>query len=245
MGLTPMFDQLAIVWKELISGPVFLIGISCLVYGGAKAVYERCKWSLLHPVLMTIVILIVLLRQLHIDYATYKQATSIIQFILEVSVVALALPLYHQLAMLRRNSLAIGAAVFFGGIAGIVSAVVPFKVISGSLQTAISAAPSSVTTPVAMAIAEVTGGIPSLTAVIVVITGLLGAVIGPFILRLIGVTDPVAFGLAMGTAAHGIGTARALQEGELQGATASLGLCLNALVTAAATPLLLSWLLGI
>lgn len=239
-----MADQSAILLRELFSGPVFLTGLSCLVYAGAKFIYERFKWSLFHPVLLTIATLIVVLRQINIDYATYKNATAIIQFLLEVSVVALALPLYHQLEVLRKNKLAIAVAVFFGGVSGIIAAVLPFKIVAGSIKTAISAAPSSVTTPVAMAIAEVNGGIPSLTAVIVVITGILGAVIGPMVLRLAGVRDPVAFGLAMGTAAHGIGTARAMQEGELQGATSSLGLCLNALVTAVATPILLLLILS-
>ena len=184
-----------------------------------------------------------LLALLGIDIKTYRAGTSIIDFMLGVSVVALALPLYRQLEVIRRNLAGVAVGVVFGGVVGVVSAVVPFLVLGGERATIVSSAPSSVTTPIAMVVSEMAGGIPPLTAAIVVLTGVLGAVIGPIVLRLVGVTSRVAFGLAMGTAAHGIGTARALQEGELEGASASVGLCLNGLLTAAITPLVLGWLL--
>lgn len=225
--------------KTVLMSPVFLTGFSCLVFAACKKIYEKWQYALFHPVLLTIAFLIFCLRSVGIDYKTYHSGTLVIRFLLDVSVVALALPLYRQFQILRENRLAIALAVVSGGITGIVTAVLPFLIVGGSVKTAISAAPSSVTTPVAMAISEVGGGIPSLTAVIVVITGIMGAVAGPFFLKLFRVRDPLAFGLAMGTAAHGIGTARALQEGELCGAVASLGLCLNAVVTAIATPIIL------
>ncbi len=227
----------------VLTSPVFLTGFSCLVYAACKKIYDKWQYALLHPVLLTIGLLIVCLRAIDVDYKTYHSGTLVIRFLLDVSVVALALPLYRQFKILRENRLAIALAVIAGGVVGIVTAVLPFVLVGGATKTAISAAPSSVTTPVAMAVSEVTGGIPSLTAVIVVITGVLGAVAGPFFLRLFRINDPLAFGLAMGTAAHGIGTARALQEGELYGAVASLGLCLNAVVTAVATPLILKLML--
>lgn len=234
-----MTDQFLRMLNEIVVSPVFLTGISCLVYAAAKSVYERWQWSVLHPVLVTIAVLIAFLQALKIDYQTFHTGTTIIRFLLDLSVVALALPLYRQFEVLKNNRMAIVSAVIAGGITGIVTALLPFIIVGGSLKTAISAAPSSVTTPVAMAVSEVAGGIPALTAVIVVITGILGAVIGPFFLQLFRVKNPVAFGLAMGTAAHGIGTARALQNGELCGAVASLGLCLNAVVTAVMTPVIL------
>ncbi len=228
---------------ELIEGPVFLTGFSCLVWWAAKALHRRFPVALLHPVLTTIGVLIVVLTLADVDYATYRDGTAIIDFLLGVSVVALGLPLYRQMRILRRNLAGVATGVVFGGLVGIVSAVVPFLLMGADATSAVSAAPSSVTTPIAVVVSEVSGGMPGLTAAIVVITGIMGAVIGPVVLRLVGVTSPVAFGLALGTAAHGIGTARALQEGELQGASGSVGLCLNGLFTAAVMPLLLGLLL--
>lgn len=228
---------------ELLQGPIFLTGVSCLVFALAKKLNEKVRSVIFHPVLLTIAALIVILRFFEIDYPTYRNGTTIIRFFLDVSVVALAVPLFRQLEILKKNKAAIVIGVTAGGLIGIIAAILPFMILPGKIISAISAAPSSVTTPVAMAISEKTGGIPSLTAVLVVITGILGAVIGPLILKICKVREPVAFGLAMGTAAHGIGTARALEEGDLQGATASLGLCLNALFTAAVTPMIIRWLL--
>jgi putative effector of murein hydrolase len=132
---------------------------------------------------------------MQIDYAVYKNATAGIQFLLELSVVALALPLFRQLEVLKKNLVPVLAAVSAGSVIGIVTAILPFMFFTAARTTAISATPSSVTTPVAMAVSQVTGGIPPLTAVIVVITGILGAVIGPWVLRLAGVKSRVAFGL--------------------------------------------------
>ena len=221
---------------SLVEGPVFLTGISCLVYAGAKTLYRRVPFPLLHPVLVSIAILIVLLKVTGVGYDTYRDGTAIVGFLLGVSVVALALPLYRQIDVLRRNLPGVATGIVFGGLVGVVTAVVPFMLLGGDWASAVSAAPSSITTPIAVIVSEMSGGIPPLTAAIVVLTGVLGAVIGPVVLRLVGVTDPVAFGLAMGTAAHGIGTARALQEGELLGASAGVGLCLNGLFTAAVLP---------
>lgn len=228
---------------DLVEGPVFLTGLSCLVWWAAKALHRRIPFALLHPVLTSIAVLIAVLVLAEIDYDTYRDGTAIIDLLLGVSVVALGLPLYRRIAVLRRNMAGVATGVVFGGLVGIVSAVVPFVLMGADAASAVSAAPSSVTTPIAVVASEMSGGIPALTAAVVVITGIMGAVVGPIVLRLIGVTNPVAFGLALGTAAHGIGTARALQEGELQGASASVGLCLNGLFTAMIMPLVLALLL--
>ena len=228
---------------EVIDGPVFLTGLTCLVYAGAKALHRRVPFPLLHPVLISVAILIALLSVAGIEYETYRDGTVIIDFLLGVSVVALALPLYRQIEVLRQNLAGVATGVVFGGLVGIVSAVVPFLFFDTDPASAVSAAPSSITTPIAMIVSEISGGIPSLTAAIVVITGILGAVIGPIVLKLAGVMSPVAFGLAMGTAAHGIGTARAFQDGHRQGASATVGLCLNGLFTATVMPVILPLLL--
>lgn len=230
--------------EAIATGPAVMIAASLLIYAAAKKLYARVPFPLLHPVLTSVAVIVALLSLAGVPYDEYRDATSLISFALEISVVALALPLYRQFAVLRRNAPEVATGIVFAAVVGVVSAVVPFLWLSVDPSTAVSAAPTSVTTPIAMAVSERAGGIPSLTAALVVVTGIAGAVIGPSVLKVVGVTNRVAWGLAMGAAAHGIGTARALARGELEGATSSLGLCLNGLLTAAITPLLLRFILG-
>jgi len=160
--------------------------------------------------------------------------------------VALGVLLYEQLEEIARRGPAIIVGAVAGAAAGIVSAAGLGMWLGAEPQVINSLAPKSVTTPIAMGIAARLGGIESLTAAVVIATGVLGAVLGPGFLRLIRVKDPTAFGLAMGAASHGIGTARALEEGPLQGATGGLAICLCGLATALMAPLIMKllWWLG-
>ena len=230
--------------SALATGPAFMIAATLLVYAAAKKLYARVPFPLFHPVLTSVALIVALLSLVRVPYDEYRDATSLISFALEISVVALALPLHRQFAVLRRNAPEVAAGIVFASVVGVVSAVVPFLWLPVDPATAVSAAPTSVTTPIAMAVSQRAGGIPSLTAALVVLTGIIGAVIGPTVLRVIGVTNRVAWGLALGAAAHGIGTARALERGDVEGSASSLGLCLNGLLTAAIAPLLLRLVLG-
>ncbi|MFH1761826.1 MAG: LrgB family protein, partial [bacterium] len=136
-------------------------------------------------------------------------------------------------------------ALLAGSISGIISAAGLALLLNASKEVVISLAPKSVTAPIAMGICEKLGGIPSLTAGIVVATGILGAVIGHLFLKFIRVTSPTAFGLAMGAASHGIGTARAFEEGNAQGAMSGLAMCMNGVFTAVLTPLILKFVFRI
>jgi len=208
---------------RIISDPIFSIAITFFVYFLAQKIYRRYNFMLFNPILLSIVAIIVLLKTLGIDFQTYNKGGKFISFFLGPSVIALGVPLYVR---------------FEGSVVGILSAALTAKLLGASKSVVASIAPKSVTTPIAMGITEKIGGIPSLTAAIVVATGILGAVIGPAFLRFIGVKSKVAFGLAMGSASHGIGTARAFQEGELEGAVSSLAIGLNGIATAIITPLL-------
>jgi putative effector of murein hydrolase len=164
---------------------------------------------------------------------------QVIHFFLAPAVVALGLPLYRQLQRLGRASLPILASTAAGSLVGVLSAVLPAGLLGASPALLATLAPKSITTPIAIGVSEVLGGLPPLTAAVVIATGILGAVLGPPFLRAIGVRSPAAFGLAMGAAAHGIGTARAMEEGELAGAASGLALGLNGALTALAAPWLL------
>ncbi len=159
-------------------------------------------------------------------------------FLLGPATVALAIPLYRQFDKVRRSALAIIASIVTGSVTAIASALGVGYVLGASRDALLSLAPKSVTAPVAMGISEQLGGLASLTAVLVIVTGILGAMIGPVILNLIGVKDWPARGLAIGTASHGIGTARALQVNEVAGAFSGLAMGLNALATAILLPII-------
>ncbi len=225
--------------------PIFHLTLTFLVYVAAVAVYARVRFFLLHPVLVTMVLVIVVLRILGVEYETYERGGRYITFFLGPSVVALGVPLYREFRALRDSAPAILVSVLLGSAVGIVSAVVPLIVAGAPYEVIVSLAPKSVTTPIAIGIVEGLGGNVSLAASVVVITGVLGAVVGPPILRLLRVGEAVAFGLAIGASSHGIGTARALEDGPRQGAAASLAICLNGIMTAILTPPLVRLLISV
>lgn len=193
--------------------------------------------------MVAILVLMAFLTVSGIRYEDYFQGGRVISFFLGPSVVALGVPLYVQLEEIRKRGRAILVSTAVAAVVGVLSAAGTAALLGASAPVVASLAPKSVTTPIAMGIAEKIGGIPSLTAAIVIATGILGAVIGPGVLRLCGVRHPVAFGLAMGAASHGIGTARAVEEGEVQGAAGGLAICLNGIATALMTPLLMKLVL--
>jgi len=232
------------MYTELLESPLFAISLTLILYAAAGRLYARVRLFILHPVLVAIIAIIVVLRALGISYESYEAGGRYILFLLGPSVVALGLPLYDRLRELGREAPAILATTVFAGAAGIVSVTVPLILAGVPKEIVRSLAPKSVTTPIAISIVETTGGIPSLTAAVVVATGIFGAVTGPAVLRLFGIVSGIPFGLAMGNAAHGIGTARALETGETEGAAAGLAICLNGIVTSILTPLLLPVILG-
>ena len=185
---------------------------------------------------MAIAVIIVFLLSMDIPYETYNEGAKLIAFWLKPAVVALGVPLYLQLSSIKSQFLPILASQTVGCIVGIVSVVVIAKIFDASDAVVLSLASKSVTTPSAMEVTQVLGGIPSLTAAIVVITGLIGAIIGFKTLSIGHVNNPMALGLSMGAASHALGTSTAMERDQFVGAYASLGLTLNGILTALLTP---------
>ena len=206
------------------------------VFYAAKIIQRRLGWVLFNPILVAIAVIIVFLLSMDIPYDTYHESAKMIDFWLKPAVVALGVPLYLQLSSIKRQFLSILASQMVGCIAGIVSVVIIAKVLGASDTVLMSLASKSVTTPIAMEVTQVLGGIPSLTAAIVVITGLIGAIIGFKTLSVGHVSNPMALGLSMGAASHAIGTSAAMDRDQFVGAYASLGLTLNGILTALLTP---------
>lgn len=231
--------ELRDIWVYLSASPLLHLTLTLAAFQAGTWVYNKSNLNpLLNPVLIAVVIIVAVLLATRTNYYVYFEGAQFVHFLLGPATVALAIPLFRQFEKVRRSAIAIIASVVTGSVTAIASALGVGYVLGASSDALISLAPKSVTAPVAMGISEQLGGLPSLTAVLVIVTGILGAMIGPVILNLIGVKDWPARGLAIGTASHGIGTARALQVNELAGAFSGLAMGLNALATAILLPII-------
>jgi predicted murein hydrolase (TIGR00659 family) len=238
-----MSPQLHEIWVYLAASPLLGLTATLVSYQIAWRIYQHCGCHpLANPVLISIAVLLVLLKASGTDYPTYFEGAKFVHFLLGPATVALAIPLYAQFHRVRAMLLPLALALLAGSLTAIVSAMAIAKALGASTATVLSLAPKSVTTPIAMGITEQLGGIPSLTAVLVIVTGILGAVGGRYLFRLIRVDDEAAQGFAIGLAAHGIGTARAIQMSEQTGAFSALAMSLNGLLTAVLVPTLVSLL---
>lgn len=222
--------------KDIVSNEYFMLALTFGVFYAAKTLQRCLGWVLFNPILIAIAIIIVFLLAMDIPYETYHEGAKLIEFWLKPAVVALGVPLYLQLSSIKRQFLPILASQTMGCVAGIVSVVVIAKMLGASNAVIMSLASKSVTTPIAMEVTQALGGIPSLTAAIVVITGLIGAIIGFKTLSVGHVHNPMALGLSMGAASHALGTSAAMDRDQFMGAYASLGLTLNGILTAMLTP---------
>ena len=227
---------------EIMSNPIILLAITFGIYYVARQIQKWTGWVVLNPILITIAALIALLQLTGISYETYEQGGQYIEFWLKPAIVALGVPLYQNLGQIRRQLLPILMSQLVGCLVGLVSVTLIASALGASHEVIVSLAPKSVTTPIAMEVCKTSGGIPSLTAAIVVIVGLFGAVFGFKILEVWHVRNPFSQGISMGTAAHAVGTSRAMEKGETYGAYSSLGLILNGFLTALLTPFVLKLL---
>lgn len=240
-----MRDSFREIWVYLAATPLLGLTLTLGAYLLADWIYRKAHQnSLLHPVLLAVLALVLLLSATGTPYATYFEGAQFVHFLLGPATVALAVPLYFNFSKLRRLWLPLLGGLIAGALTATVSAIGIAWALGASPQTLISLAPKSVTAPVAMGIAEKLGGLPSLTAILVVSTGILGAVLGPPALNALRVRDPAIRGFALGVASHGIGTARAFQESEAAGAFAGLAMGLNIIATALMLPVLMR-LLGL
>jgi predicted murein hydrolase (TIGR00659 family) len=235
-----MSARLADVWVYLAQSPLLWLALTVAAYGVADLVHRRLgRAAVANQVLIAVLLLLLVLTVSDTRYATYFEGAQFVHFLLGPATVALAVPLQRQLRRERARALPLTVALLAGSATAVVTAVLTARLLGASWPTVLSLAPKSATTPVAMGIAEKVGGLPSLTAALVILTGISGAILGTGLLRRIGVRDPVATGFALGVTSHGIGTARAFQVDERAGAFSGLGMGLNALVTALLLPLLL------
>ncbi|TYS69221.1 LrgB family protein [Sutcliffiella horikoshii] len=214
-----------------------------LVFLAMRHIYNRFRMPIFNPVATTTLVIIIGLLLTDISYDTYMLGGWWIQELLGPAVVALAYPLYHQRSKIIRYRIPLIAGLLSGIVAGMVSGFLYVKVASLPSVYSASFLPKSVTSPIAMEIADLTGGIPSLAAALVILSGIFGALFGPVLMRRLGITHYLGVGVGLGCAAHGIGTAKAMEYGEEEAAFSSISMTLSALLYAIILPAAIHYLL--
>jgi predicted murein hydrolase (TIGR00659 family) len=237
--------ELGEIWVYLAAEPLLWLTVTLGIFAAGTWLNRKLGGHpLAHPVLLAMLSLIGLLLVTGTSYDTYFEGAQFIHFLLGPATVALAIPLYDNLRQIREMLLPLSFACLLGVTVAVSSAVGIAWAAGASVQTLLSLAPKSVTTPIAMGIAEQVGGIPSLSAGIVLVTGAVGAVAARPLFRLAGIHDHRAQGFALGIAAHGFGTAHALTISLRAGAFAGLGLGMAGLLTAFVLPLAVKLVTG-
>lgn len=232
-------------WLTLLSQPAVAIAVTILAYALAVRLQRRFPRNpLLNPTLVAILLVTSVIELAGVPYDSYRRGAGLINFMLGPAVVLLAVPLFRQTMLVRASGRLIATSLAVGLPVGIASGIGFAWLLGAHPETLLSLAPKSVTTGIAIGVSQQIGGVPALTAVFVILTGITGAICGPAMAQLGRVRDERALGLAMGVGSHGIGTARALQVSEVAGAFSSIGMSLNGVLTAAVLPIVVTLLLG-
>ncbi|ASJ15067.1 CidB/LrgB family autolysis modulator [Thermococcus radiotolerans] len=215
------------------------ITLTLVVFYLFSELHARKRAFYTNPVLLSIITIAVILRWFGIPYGSYMDSAVILKFLLGPAVVSLAVPVYKGRETIKAYAKEITLGIAVGGTVAILSAFYIAELLGGSEEVLLSIAPKSVTTAIAIGISEKIGGIPALTAVLVILTGIMGNALGPELLGLARVRDRIARGLAMGVSSHGLGTARIILEDELAGAVSGLAMALNGVFTSLLLPYLI------
>jgi predicted murein hydrolase (TIGR00659 family) len=227
---------------QYLDTPVFGVGVSILAYSIGLMVAKRTRLAIMNPLLLAMVVVISILTLLGVDYQTYNKGGAMITFFLGPATVVLAVPLYRQWELLKSNLMPILTGIAVGSIAGVASIIILGRLLDLDTVLIASMVPKSTTTPIAIEISAVLGGNPSLTATFVSITGITGFIAGVRIIDAFGIRNPIAKGIAMGTASHAVGTAKAMEIGEVEGAMSSLSIGVAGIITVFLIPVIM-WFL--
>lgn len=226
------------IQESLYLGFVFTI----LAYLFGMWLKQKTGWAVLNPLLVASVVVIAGLLLTGTDYETYNQSAQHISYLLTPATVCLAIPLYKQLHLLKQNFVAVIGAILSGVISSALCIFALCLLFKMDHISYVSMLPKSITTAIALGVSEEAGGIVTITVVCIMITGIFGNMIGETALGLFGIREPMAKGLALGTSAHAIGTAKALELGEIEGAMSSLSIAVAGLLTVIAVPLVSGWI---
>ena len=224
--------------NEFLNNSVFFgVAISIAAFWIGDKIRQKWKLPIFNPLLIATIIVIAVLLLCDIDYETYNQGAQYITFLLTPATICLAVPLYRQIEVLKKNVAAIVISILCGCVAHLLIVIGIALLFGVDEVLVLSFLPKSVTTPIALGISNEIGGIQAVTAVGVVLAGILGAVMGPVVFKICKVTEPVAQGLGMGAPSHAIGTSKALEMGEVQGAMSSLAIVVTGILTVIIVPI--------
>lgn len=210
------------------------VTISLLTYMLGMYLRKRFKSGLLNPLLLSIAVSIVVLLAAHIDYEAYNAGAKYLSWFLTPATVCLAILLYEQLQLLKKNWTAVAAGIVSGVLTNMVTVFALALLFGLNHQEYVTLLPKSITTAIGMGVAEELGGYVTITVAVIVITGVLGNILGDTVCKVFGIREPIAKGLALGTSAHAIGTAKAMEMGEVEGAMSSLSIAVSGALTVAA-----------
>lgn len=222
--------------------PLYGVTITIIIFSLFQYLNKKTKISLLNPIALSIITIILILRYYNIDYDVYNKGGSIISFFLGPATVVLAIPLYNRIKLLGKNFFPITIGIIVGSLSGIISLVLLSKLFKLDHLIALSLIPKSTTSAIAVDIARGIGGSPSLAIAFVTATGISGNIIGPGVLKFLKINNRIAKGIAIGTSSHVIGTAKAVEMGEVEGAMSSLAIGIAGLITVFLAPLVLSFI---
>lgn len=224
--------------QVLTNNALFGLVLSLAAFEVGIFINRNTKIPILNPLLIAIVIIICFLFALHIDFNTYNKGAQFINMFLGPSTVVLAVPLYKQLDLLKKNAKAILTGIFVGSFIGIISIIGISYLVGLDTSMIKSLVPKSVTTPIGISISSQLGGVVPITVLAIIVTGIIGAVFGPTICKIFKIKDKVAIGISIGTAAHAVGTSKALELGEVEGAMSSLSIGIAGIMTVILGPII-------
>lgn len=234
-----MTDRLLDLFSALCAGPTFWIALTLGFYVLGQVIFRAAKFNpLLSPIIVAVTCLIVFLETTGVKYETYFSGANFIHFLLGPATVALAVPIYEQRAKLAKLWLPLTIGLLVGCAAAMLSVIFIGSALGLSSETVRSMVPKSVTTPIAMGVSEAIGGLPDLTAALVVLTGILGSIIGKYVFRVFRIRNETICGVALGLSAHGMGTGAAFQISNRAGAFGGLAMGLCGVISAFMAPYL-------
>ena len=218
--------------KEFLSNSVFFGAVLSLVaYEAGLLLRRKFKLAILNPLLIATICVMAVLVLFKVDYDQYNESAKYISYLLTPATVCLAVPLYEQMSLVKKNFKAVAAGIVSGVLASLVSVLVLAKLFGLSHEQYVTLLPKSITTAIGMGISEELGGIVTITVAVIIITGILGNVIAELVCKVFHIQEPIAKGLALGTASHAIGTAKAMEMGPVEGAMSSLAIAVAGLLT--------------
>lgn len=218
--------------SELLGDSLFFgVAVSVLAYQVGMLVKKKWKLAVFNPLLISIILVIAVLLIFHVDYETYNEGAKYLSYLLTPATVCLAIPLYEQLEQLKKNVKAIVAGILSGVVTSLCSVLILALAFGLSHEEYVTLLPKSITTAIGMGVSEELGGIVTITVAVIIVTGVLGNIIAELVCKIFRIHEPVARGIAIGSASHAIGTARALEMGEVEGAMSSLSIAVSGLLT--------------